>query len=564
MAHLLEHRHVGRARGLAISAAVAAAAALPQACLAQLPMLHASGRAIVDAAGSTVPLRGVNLGGWFVMEKWMAPLDSGSLPDTYAVIQELDTRFGVAKEQSLIKTYQTNWITVTDLDDIRDAGFNVVRVPVWWGQFYPLGDISDAGWRADAFERLDWLVAKCAARGLYVIIDMHGVVGGQSLSDDTGQAGRNTYWTDGNAQGNTATMWRQIANHFKGNPTIAGYDLINEPIGTPSNDAAVNAQDSLYKTVRSADPDHMVFMEGTWGSWNWSMLPPPSQHGWTNVVYEMHEYQYANSGSAGVEAGADRQVADFNAHASWNVPGFIGEFNDFGNDAATWQYTVDAYNKAGLSWTMWSYKATHGLLPDSWGYYDPRFWPTTPNVSTDPSSTIAADWKQWATTKSFGRNTVLGIDGGGVNGTVISTDAWYEVVNQADGLCADATGWGTANGTKLQQWACGNRSANQSWQFQPAGGGAYKVANRNAPGEVWDVAGAATASGSPVQLWTYAGGTNQQWQATRVGNGTYTLVGVGSGLCLAVAGKATTNGAALQVATCDGSSAQRWRLAAQP
>src|ERR1700733_8443642 len=109
---------------------------------AQLSMLHASGQA--------VQLQGVNLGGWFIMEKWMCPLDSGSLPDTYSVIQMLDQRFGVATEQSLIKTYQQSWITATDLDNIKAAGFNLVRVPVWWGQFYPLNNISNSGWRADA------------------------------------------------------------------------------------------------------------------------------------------------------------------------------------------------------------------------------------------------------------------------------------------------------------------------------------------------------------------------------------------------------------------------------
>jgi len=371
-------------------------------------MLHASGRNIVNANGNVVQLRGFNLGGWFIMEKWMVPLDSGSLPDTYSVIQELDNRFGVAAEQSLITTYQQNWITTSDLDNIKNGGFNAVRVPVWWGQFYPINNISNGGWRADAFNELDWLVSNCTSRGIYVIIDMHGVIGGQSTSDDTGQANQNTYWNDGNAQGNTAWMWWQIANHYNGNGTVAGYDLINEPIGTPSSSALWTIYNTLYGSIRSVDPNHMIFMEGTYGSWNWSMLPPPSQYGWTNVVYEMHEYQY-NSSSAQVETGSNNQVNDFNNHASWNVPGFIGEFNDFNYGAGTWQYSMNAYNAAGLSWTIWNYKATNGLVPNDWGWFDPTFWPTTPNISTDSSATISSDWQQWKTTNSFGVNTTIGI-----------------------------------------------------------------------------------------------------------------------------------------------------------
>jgi endoglucanase len=369
-------------------------------------MLHTSGRSIVDANGNVVALRGVNLGGWFIMEKWMCPLDSGSLPDTYSVIQELDNRFGVSTEQSMITGYQQNWITTTDLDNIKNGGYNVVRVPVWWGQFYPIANVSNSSFRSDAFAELDWLVSNAAARGLYVIIDMHGVVGGQSTSDDTGQQNQNQYWSNSNDQGNTAWLWWQIANHYNGNPTVAGYDLINEPTGAPSTQAVWDAYNSLYQSVRSADPNHMIFLEGTFGNWDWDMLPPPSQYGWTNVVYEMHEYQY-NSSAQQVENGSTNQVNDFNNHASWNVPGYIGEFNDFGYGADVWQFSKNAYDSAGLSWTMWSYKATHGLVPDSWGWYDPTYWPTTPNISSDASGTIISDWQRWLTTTSFGENTSI-------------------------------------------------------------------------------------------------------------------------------------------------------------
>jgi len=374
-------------------------------------MLHASGTNIVNASGQVVPLRGVNIGGWFIMEKWMTPLDSGSLPDTYSVIQELDSRFGVAEEQSLITAYQQAWITTTDLDNIQAAGFNAVRVPVWWGQFYPLNNVSNAGWRSDAFTELDWLVSNCAQRGIYVIIDMHGVVGSQSTSGDTGQQNLNAYWTSAQDQASTAYMWQQIAAHYNGNPTIAGYDVMNEPMNAPSNSAVLTAYNSLYNTIRSADPNHIIILEGTWGNWNWSMLPPPSQYGWTNVVYEMHEYQY-NGSQTQVEWGAANQASDFANHASYNVPGYIGEFNDMYNDASVWQYSVNTYDDAGLSWTLWSYKSTNALNPSNWGFYDPTHWATTPNITTDSAATILADWQQWTTPATFTLNTTLGVSGG--------------------------------------------------------------------------------------------------------------------------------------------------------
>ena len=531
---------------------------------AQMSMLHAQGRAIVNSQGQVVPLQGVNLGGWFVMEKWMTPLTSDSLPDTYSVMQKLDQRFGVETEQSLIKTFQQSWITTTDLDNIKAAGFNVVRAPVWWAQFYTLNDQSPAGWRADAFEILDWLVNACAARGIYVIIDMHGVVGGQSTSDDTGRSGQNQYWTNGNFQGQTAYIWWQIANHYKGNPTVAGYDLINEPIGTPTNDTVLNLYNELYQSIRSVDPSHIVIMEGTWGSWNWSMLPNPNVYGWTNVVYQMHEYQW-NGSQAQVQQGATNQVNDFNNHASYNVPGYVGEFNDFGYPASTWQFTTNAWNAAGLSWTVWSYKATAGLIPNSWGFYDPNHWATTPNISTDSAATIAADWQQWTTPATFSLNTALGLRGNQNGGsTSISTSAWYNIVNTNSGSCVDAANRATANGTAVQQWACGAQQINQEWQFQSQGNGAYSITARAQPGQVLDVTNNGTANGSLIQLWSYGGGANQQWTPVAVGSGLYKLVNVASGRCLDVPTASAANGVQLQIYDCNGTAAQSFRLSAQP
>ncbi len=149
----------------------------------------------------------------------------------------------------------------------------------------------------------------------------------------------------------------------------------------------------------------------------------------------------------------------------------------------------------------------------------------------------------------------------------INQTAWYEVVNQNSSACVDATNSGTANGTVVQQWACGG-SLNQQWQFTAVGSGAYKVVNRNssAQNQAWDVTGgpSATAPGTPIQTWSYGGGTNQQWQATTTGDGWYTFTASNSGLCLTVPNSSTANGVQLQQNTCTNAPAQRFKLVTQP
>jgi endoglucanase len=410
--------------------------------------LQTSGTNIVNGSGQTVQLRGVNLGSWLVMEGWMSPLDSSGLPDEYGVIQTLDNRFGVAEEQNLLSTYQQNWITVQDLQNIKSDGFNVIRVPVWWADFETL----QGQWRSDAFAELDWLVNTAGSMGIYTIIDMHGVVGGQSTSDDTGQANLNNYWTSSYDQQQTNLVMENIALHYKNNPMVAGYDLMNEPDNAPSDSAVIAAYDRLYSAVRSVDTNHIAFIEGTFDQWNWSMLPSPASQGWSDVVYEMHEYQWGDTNNpSGVEAGTNNQVSDFQNHYGYDVPDYVGEFNDFGTGSSPWQYTFQQYDNNNISWSFWSYKATDGTASsqDSWGLYDPVHTLSAPNIQTASTSTISSRWSNVTTAGSFAINTMLqsALVGAGVSTPVgVAADAAANP-NPVTGTSAALSVLGSENGS---------------------------------------------------------------------------------------------------------------------
>jgi PAS domain S-box-containing protein len=390
---------------VAVVVALALSSPLPSFA-APSPFLCARGTNICNdfGQGDVVAMHGVNLGSWLLMEGWMCPMDSSGFQDNYSVLQTLDHRFGVAAEQALLKTYQANWITTNDLDNIKALGMNYVRLPFWWANVETL----DGTWRADAFDQLDWLVTNAWKRGLYTLIDLHGVPGGQSTSQDTGQENRNQYWSNPVLQNQTAEIWTRVAAHYRDNPAVMGYDLMNEPIGAPTQAALWAAYDRLYRTVRAVDPAHIVLMEGAWHgtgmdgrtlNWQWDVLPPPAQFGWTNVVYEMHAYP-GGGGSAANEV--NKQVNDFQSHLAWNVPALIGEFNWEDNTPSDWKYGTQQFNQNNLSWAHWSYKATAGAMPNSWGIYDPfGNWPPVPNIRNDSWSTISNDWAQWQTGTAF-------------------------------------------------------------------------------------------------------------------------------------------------------------------
>jgi len=85
----------------------------------------------------------------------------------------------------------------------------------------------------------------------------------------------------------------------------------------------------------------------------------------------------------------------------------------------------------------------------------------------DSAATIAADWQQWTTAATFSLNTALGLSGN-ANGGTINSSSWFNIVNVNSGLCVDAANRATANGTFVQQWACGAQQFNQEWQPDPA------------------------------------------------------------------------------------------------
>jgi len=382
------------------------------------PFLKTAGNDIRNGRGrgDVIWLRGVNLGSWLLWEEWMCPVDSSGLKDALSARQTLVSRFGESKTDELIAAYEDAWITEQDLDNIAALGMNVVRVPFW----YPNVLKEDGSWRANAFERLDWIVSKAWDRGIYTILDLHGAPGGQNKEQTTGAVRQQAeLWTSDANRRRTAEIWQKVAQHFKGNPEVAGYDLLNEPHGAPDRTALWAFYHQLYQTIRAADAEHIIFVEGCWAghvgpqyvNWGWDVLPPPVKSGWKNVVYETHGYDFAWDNTEKQIHNIDSQLNDFKLHRAWGVPSYQGEFNAMSpkpDPAKVWKYAVEKFSAAGMSWSAWTYKATHGSGDDSWGIYNPRDpKPAKPNLQTDSADEIRQKWAAWRTDKSFAINPML-------------------------------------------------------------------------------------------------------------------------------------------------------------
>jgi hypothetical protein len=141
----------------------------------------------------------------------------------------------------------------------------------------------------------------------------------------------------------------------------------------------------------------------------------------------------------------------------------------------------------------------------------------------------------------------------------ISTTAWYSFMNKNSAKCIDARGSATANGTAIQQYTCNSSNA-QQYQFQATDSGYYRLNNRNATAQVWDVSGVSTADGALLNLWAYGGGANQQWLPVSEGSGYYHFVARHSGKCVDVPNASAADSVQLQQWTCNATAAQSYSL----
>lgn len=362
--------------GLALSGCMSiaptdGAASREQASGMRLETLHIDGTRLVTPAGNVVKLRGVNLGGWLVTESWMCGfadsrdrvVDGGAIGTTGRSTEEhLEERFGRAKTEALMNVWRANWLTRRDLDLIRDWGFNSVRVPISYRTLQaPRGDsLGRAGGKID-FSLMDWLVREAGRRGLYVIFDLHVWPDQQEQYDRIGRP-------EGAAILKAmAELWTQVALHYKGEGTIAAFDLINEFPG------AWGVQQALAAAVRNADASRLLVIEGFSLQ---EFLELQRKGVFENTIYSDHIYR-----DTPVTSG---QVSDYlQQFIAAAVPVYIGEFQPADFPGAT-----AAMDALGLSWSTWTYKTVD---MGEWGIFN-YYSNLRTDIQGDSYATIMDRW----------------------------------------------------------------------------------------------------------------------------------------------------------------------------
>ena len=165
-------------------------------------------------------LRGVNLGNWLALEKWMQPelfRDINGM-DEMDLFEQLPPK---ESERRLREHYET-YITEEDIAFMARSGVNLVRVPV---PYYIYGEEG----RPASIDCLDRLFDWADHYGIKVLIDLHSVRGGQNGFDNSGCCGLCTWHKHPEYVEETLELLEKLAKRYQERPSLFGIGPINEP-----------------------------------------------------------------------------------------------------------------------------------------------------------------------------------------------------------------------------------------------------------------------------------------------------------------------------------------------
>lgn len=356
------------------------------------PTVKAYGKALYDSNGNYLQLKGINFGNWLIQEGWMTVNslgakynedgsfvkvnEEGIVEEYEEVTQEelekaLNDNPNLTEEQvkELWDVYYKAYCQEADFKLIKEAGFNMIRLPMYYRNFME-GPDDNLVMKEKPFELIDWFLEMAKKYDLYVILDMHGVAGGQSGYEHSGTK-RTEFWKNEYYQEKMCELWKNIAFHYMNERVdlanvIAAYDLINEPTldGSTTSETQWEVMDKIYEAIREVDKDHVISIEGCWRFTN---LPDPDEYGWENVLYQYHIYNW-NPDLISNDIYFISQWLTFRI-ADYDVPKYIGEFSFF-SDKEEWHKWLNEFDERGFNWSIWSYKtACVGWWDSSWGLY---------------------------------------------------------------------------------------------------------------------------------------------------------------------------------------------------
>jgi hypothetical protein len=369
---------------------------------------------IVRADGKPVLLKGINFGGWLMMEAYFT--HAPNLPQQIFE-KEFTRQCGAKALSELMREYRDNFITEDDVKQVASWGMNCIRLPFHY----------KVGADPKAISYIDRAVVWAKKYKVYLILDFHAAPGAQNPdwhSDSLN--GKTELWTKKSNRQLTYSLWEKLADRYKDEEIIAGYDILNESV---LEDAALLNEfyRGSIKAIRRSDKNHILFIEGKHWAQQIDALDDFEDDNW---VYSIHFYEplefafnlipFMRYPLGGFNKDILRQRMEGYARYAQKKqrPVHVGEFGvnyrqGFYNEHLYLRDELECFNELGFHWNYWTYKAVKNFaFPDGVFSYRPNSpwvhrigpktgWDCWADCWPKYKNEMVASWR----TRAFGLNT---------------------------------------------------------------------------------------------------------------------------------------------------------------
>ncbi|KAI5778421.1 glycoside hydrolase superfamily [Geopyxis carbonaria] len=245
------------------------------------------------------PIRGVNVGGWLLVEPFITPSFFEGYSENMGVVDEytLSKKLGPKTAKETMEKHYSTFVTETTFKEIRDAGLDHVRFPFgYWAVMTLEGDsfVPDVSWRY-LLRGIEW----ARKYGLRVKLDLHSVPGGANGWNHSGREGVLGWLIGKNGDANgekTLKIHTQLATFFaqpRYKNIVTMYGLVNEPkMITLDPDKVISWTEQAYDVVRAAGyKGQIIFGDGFRGLSKWKGVFA----GKSGMLLDVHQYTIFNT-----------------------------------------------------------------------------------------------------------------------------------------------------------------------------------------------------------------------------------------------------------------------------
>lgn len=323
-------------------------------------------------------IRGVNLGGLFIVEPWMMNDEWNSM-GCGGTKSEFDCvlKLGQAGANAAFDTHWAKWIKQDDITQIKSLGLNTIRIPVGYWMMESLIDSSEHFPRG-GFKYLEMVCGWAKAAGIYVIIDLHGAPGAQDpLQPFTGQnAPTSGFYGDYNYE-RAYKFLEWITNIIHTNPNFwstGTVQLVNEPERPSPSSLVQTYYHTAFTRIRAveaklgtarADFVHIQMMNNKWGAGDPNANLPDKYF----AFYDDHHYVKWSNVATNRDAYMSHSCHD---DRSGNTPVVTGEWSLSVNDDVEWGSMSITAGDAVAWYRKWwgaqvlSYEKIYGWIFWNW------------------------------------------------------------------------------------------------------------------------------------------------------------------------------------------------------